>query len=240
MHIVALAYLIGSLPVAWLATWITTGKDLRQLGSGNVGVMNTALQAGRSAGLIVFLAEAVKGILVVLLARAAGLGPLMTGLAVGAAVVGTQRMVWLSGAGGRGNTCGGAALLLISPYALLAGFLVWIIVRALSGTSFSATRAALFSWPPLIAIISGSWLQAASAALICVLYLLAQRPETDDHMLLKSQGGSIRELFARPTRNLAQSLDGSDVQDDLARAPSGNLSCPSGSRVDQRGAIGNH
>jgi glycerol-3-phosphate acyltransferase PlsY len=48
---------------------VVTGQDLGQLGSGNVGVMNTALSVARWAGLLVFLPKAGKGVLAVALAR---------------------------------------------------------------------------------------------------------------------------------------------------------------------------
>jgi glycerol-3-phosphate acyltransferase PlsY len=43
-------YLLGSIPIAWIVAKLVTGKDLRTLGSGNVGVMNVALSVTRWAG----------------------------------------------------------------------------------------------------------------------------------------------------------------------------------------------
>ena len=42
-----LGYLLGSIPLAWIVTWLVTRKDLRTLGSGTVGVMNVALSVTR-------------------------------------------------------------------------------------------------------------------------------------------------------------------------------------------------
>lgn len=198
------AYLIGSIPVAWIVTRLAIGKDIRHLGSGNVGVMNSALQAGRLAGLLVLLSEAAKGIGAVLLARAFELGPLMTGLTVAAAVFGTQRMVWLGGRGGRGNTCGGAALMVISPVSLAAGIVVWTVARWVTGSSFRATRIALAVWPFLFGILTGSWILAASVALICLLYLQVQKPETDDHLHVKQRGASAWSFLLRGNAGLGK------------------------------------
>ena len=38
---VVLGYLLGSIPVAYIATRIAAGKDIRQMGVGNVGGLNT-------------------------------------------------------------------------------------------------------------------------------------------------------------------------------------------------------
>ncbi len=43
-------YLLGSIPVAWLVARTVTGYDLRRVGSGNVGVLNTAISVARWAG----------------------------------------------------------------------------------------------------------------------------------------------------------------------------------------------
>ena len=37
---VVLGYLLGSIPSAYIATRVATGKDVRQLGGGNVGGLN--------------------------------------------------------------------------------------------------------------------------------------------------------------------------------------------------------
>jgi glycerol-3-phosphate acyltransferase PlsY len=96
-------YLLGSIPLAWIAAKLVTGKDLRTLGSGNVGVMNVALSVTRWAGLLVFLGEIFKGVLAVYLAvQLAGCGgslaPLLgssecqlaVGVTVLATVIGTR------------------------------------------------------------------------------------------------------------------------------------------------------
>ena len=83
-------YLLGSIPLAWLLTKWTTGKDLRLLGSGNVGVMNTALSAARWVGILVFLGEIGKGVVAVSTPRALGEGEMVTGLLVVAVVAGTR------------------------------------------------------------------------------------------------------------------------------------------------------
>src|SRR5439155_26411825 len=95
--LVAGGYLLGSIPVAWLVTRAVTGQDLRQLGSGNVGVMNTALSVHRWAGLIVFLAEIAKGVLAVLAAQVWDGREVAIGRTVLATIVGTRWPIWLRG-----------------------------------------------------------------------------------------------------------------------------------------------
>lgn len=62
-----LSYLLGSFPTAYLIVKYATGKDIRQVGTGNVGAMNTARATGKWYLFIsVFLIDALKGSLPVL------------------------------------------------------------------------------------------------------------------------------------------------------------------------------
>ena len=63
--VVALAYLVGSVPVAYLLAWRLKGIDIRAVGSGNVGAVNTFRHVGAGPGLAVLAADATKGALCV-------------------------------------------------------------------------------------------------------------------------------------------------------------------------------
>ena len=54
-------YLLGSIPTAYIVTRATLGKDIRRLGGGNVGGLNTFLEVGLKPGLIVGLVDMTKG-----------------------------------------------------------------------------------------------------------------------------------------------------------------------------------
>ena len=55
------AYLLGSIPFSFLvARWFGV-KDVRQVGSGNVGATNVMRSAGKGAGLLAFVLDAAKG-----------------------------------------------------------------------------------------------------------------------------------------------------------------------------------
>ena len=43
---VVLGYLLGSIPTAYIVTRLTTGKDIRQVGGGNVDGLNTFREVG--------------------------------------------------------------------------------------------------------------------------------------------------------------------------------------------------
>lgn len=198
--LVVTCYLIGSIPVAWLIARLVTGKDLRQIGSGNVGVMNTALSVARWAGLVVFLAEAAKGAAAVFLARAWDGSQVAIGLAVVATVAGTRWSIWLRGAGGRGNTAGVTAILLLSWPTVVGGIVIWCLARVLTRRSFIATRILLITWPFLFGLLTQSWWNVAFGAVLSLMYLSTQDPETDDHLLIKERWPNLWDFLTGPRR----------------------------------------
>jgi glycerol-3-phosphate acyltransferase PlsY len=198
--LVAAGYLIGSIPVAWIVARVVTGRDLRQMGSGNAGVMNTALSVTRWAGLLVFFAEACKGAAAVFLARTLDGSEVAIALTVLATVAGTRWSVWLRGAGGRGNTAGATAILLLSWPTVACGLAIWCLVRVITGRSFVATRIGFLTWPFLFGLLTGSWLNVLFGATLGLMYLSTQRPETDDHLLIKERWPNMWAFLASPRR----------------------------------------
>lgn len=55
------AYLVGSINFAIIFSRLFTGKDIRQIGSGNAGATNVLRSAGFLPGFLTFLFDAVKG-----------------------------------------------------------------------------------------------------------------------------------------------------------------------------------
>jgi glycerol-3-phosphate acyltransferase PlsY len=193
-------YLIGSIPEAWLITRWVTGKDLRQMGSGNLGVSNTALSVARWAGLLVLLFEASKGILAVILIRETGGNEIAVALGALAAVTGTRWSIWLGGAGGRGNTVGVSALFLIAWQIPLVILGVWILLRVATRKSFLATRISLLTWPLIFWLVTQVCWYALCGVALCLIYLNAQRPETDDHSLITERWPSLWSFLISPRR----------------------------------------
>ena len=67
------AYLVGSLPTAYLLSRMLRGYDIRTVGSRNAGAVNVYREVGPPAGLLVMGLDALKGAGVVLAIEALGL-----------------------------------------------------------------------------------------------------------------------------------------------------------------------
>ncbi len=96
------AYLVGSIPTAYIAGRWRRGIDIRQHGSGNVGASNLLRSSGKGLAIVVIIVDIGKGILMVWAAQAAGLG-IAQQVAVGlATIIGHNWPVFLRFNGGRG------------------------------------------------------------------------------------------------------------------------------------------
>lgn len=134
-----LSYLLGSVPAAWIAGR-AAGVDLRTQGSGNLGATNVMRVLGWKVGLAVFLFDAAKGAVPVLLfPRLTGeTAPdrlLLLGLGCGlAAIIGHVRPVFLGfGKGGKGVATSAGVFIALAPVAMAITLAVFAGVVLASG-----------------------------------------------------------------------------------------------------------
>ena len=138
--VVVIGYLLGSIPFGLLIARIFAKKDVRQVGSGKIGMTNVMRAAGRKAAAVSLLLDMGKGIVAVVLAGVIFSGYVngSTGgftwhesarvLAAMAAISGHSWSVFLKFKGGRGvATFIGALLALHWPAAVVGGGLMLII-----------------------------------------------------------------------------------------------------------------
>jgi len=121
--IVVLGYFLGAIPTAYIASHLLKGRDIRQMGDGNVGAANAFRQLGANAGIGVLLIDAGKGAIAILIAQAASL-PLVAILFTGvAAVIGHNWPVFIGFRGGRGEstTIGVLLAVITQPMLIMAG-----------------------------------------------------------------------------------------------------------------------
>ncbi len=114
--VIIIGYLLGSIPSAYIAVRLATGKDIRQLGGGNVGGLNVFREVGFRAAAGVAIVDLGKGMAAVAIAHwLLHLLPLYVLLAGLAAVLGHNWMVWLKFSGGKGMGPAMGALFIVMP-----------------------------------------------------------------------------------------------------------------------------
>lgn len=145
------AYLAGSIPFAYLSGRLFRQTDIRQVGSGNVGAMNTFRNIGFLPGALTLFGDAGKGFLVVTLAQRAGSEPLLPLACVFLVVLGHNHSLFLRFRGGKGLASLLGGLLALSPvtvlYLLISFSLVVLFVRDANAASGLVVLALpLFLW----------------------------------------------------------------------------------------------
>ncbi|MGI8997913.1 MAG: glycerol-3-phosphate 1-O-acyltransferase PlsY [Pyrinomonadaceae bacterium] len=130
--ILLIAYLLGSIPFGYLIVWAKGGGDVRQTGSGGTGATNVTRRAGKAAGILTLVLDALKGVAAVLLARWLltmdfGVNWCVAGAAL-AAVVGHIFPVWLKFRGGKGVATGLGVFVTLSPLSVISALMVFVVV----------------------------------------------------------------------------------------------------------------
>lgn len=121
------AYLIGSLMAGYFVVKFLGKKDLRMEGSMNVGARNAGRVKGKSAFVLTFLGDALKGAAIVLAGKYFGFSPEAVIAGLGFAILGHLKPITLKFKGGMGISTFIGGIITFEPataMVILAGFLV--------------------------------------------------------------------------------------------------------------------
>jgi len=136
--ILALSYLLGSLPFGYLLVRIFRGEDVRQSGSGNIGATNVSRKSP-ALGAMTLILDAAKGFVAVQLASTISRFPqgdvhLQRTMAAASlfAIIGHMFPLWLGFHGGKGVATALGAFLRFAPEAVLIAVIVFAVVVLLS------------------------------------------------------------------------------------------------------------
>ncbi len=138
---IIIGYLLGSIPFSYIVARLKKGVDIRGVGGGNVGALNTYREIGPAYGLGVLAADIIKGALAVLVARWLDLPIAWMCLAGLAAVVGHNWPIFLKFRGGKGAATVIGVLVALTPIELLISAAIVLILIAITRN----VRLALFA-----------------------------------------------------------------------------------------------
>ena len=169
--LLALGYLLGSIPNGYLAGLWLKGIDLRQCGSGSTGATNVLRNVGKGPALAVFLLDVGKGALAVLLAKSFGLNDWIQVLAGLAALAGHIWPVWLGWKGGKAVATGLGMFLGLAWPVGLACFGLFIAVISISRiVSLSSVVAAIGL--PVLMVLAGANGASISVSVVASVMVL--------------------------------------------------------------------
>lgn len=153
-----IGYLLGSIPFGLILTKLTSGKDIRETGSGNIGATNvlrsgskglaalTLLLDGAKAWLAVFIAVYYTDVRVDNILRE--IYPSFAALAAGlGALLGHMYPVWLKFKGGKGVACYFGMLLGLNWMLFLIATSIWLSMFAIKRISSLAALTTIMFIP---------------------------------------------------------------------------------------------
>jgi glycerol-3-phosphate acyltransferase PlsY len=167
-------YLIGSIPVG-VMVGRAFGFDPRAVGSGNVGMTNVARAGGGSAAAITFVGDLLKGLIPVVIARAAGLAAGGVAMVAFAAFLGSIASIFLKFTGGRGVATSFGIWIVLAPIPVTVAAIVFLVALAASRIASLASISAAIVIVPAIAIASRPRPYILLAIGISALVLLRHR-----------------------------------------------------------------
>src|SRR5271166_1019579 len=122
-------YLIGGIPFGYIIVRLKTGRDVRSLGSGNIGATNVLRTTGRAVAVVTLLLDIAKGFFAVwLMAKVSNESPVWMSAAALAVMAGHAYPVFLKFKGGKAVASFIGAFLYLTPIPLLAVLLLFVIV----------------------------------------------------------------------------------------------------------------
>lgn len=183
----AFAYLLGSIPFGFLMAK-SKGKDIRTLGSGNIGATNVFRSVSKTLGLLTFLCDFLKGVVGTMVIPILGRQvfgipetetiylPLLCGVMT---VVGHNWTCFLGFKGGKGISTSAGMLLGLAPACVGIAFAVWVVAFLLTryvsvGSILAAVTLAISVWPMLF-MKNHDWVIPIVLTLLAVLAIWKHR-----------------------------------------------------------------
>ncbi|KIM08550.1 MAG: glycerol-3-phosphate acyltransferase [Sulfurovum sp. FS06-10] len=128
------AYLLAGVPFGFILAKLFAGVDVRKEGSGNIGATNVlrvlkekAPHLAKKLTIATFALDAIKGVVIILIAMALGAEPTVLWTIAVLSVLGHCFSPFLMFEGGKGVATGFGVLLVLVPYPTLIALAVWFI-----------------------------------------------------------------------------------------------------------------
>ena len=137
------SYLFGSIPFGYLFTKILLKKDIRNVGSGNIGATNVLRTGNKSLGYLTLVLDIAKAVVPVIYIKFNY--PDLVYISALCAFLGHLFPIWLKFKGGKGVATGFGTIIFLNVYVGVIGLLIWMSIAKLYRiSSLSALISYLF------------------------------------------------------------------------------------------------
>lgn len=171
--ITLLAYLIGGLPFGYWFVRVVAGKDIRTIGSKNIGATNVDRVLGRKAALAVLVLDIVKGFFAVWLAAIICQGnSLALACAAVSVMLGHCYPPLLRFRGGKAVACFIGAFLYIAPLAIALTLPIFFLAVGISKYISLGSIAGVFTFPLIVWLAMHPPLPILIAAILAMVIIV--------------------------------------------------------------------
>lgn len=157
----------------YLITKMFYHKDIRHHGSGNVGARNAGRLLGKKAFVLIFVGDALKGVLVIWLARYLELSAPVQMLGLGMTIIGHLKPVTLKFKGGKGISTFIGGMVMFEPLLIPVIILGFLVLYPFTKSFTFAGLGAFLLIPVFLVIDQVDWMSCIIAGGILVIILLA-------------------------------------------------------------------
>lgn len=189
------AYILGSIPSAYIVGRLRNKTDIRQIGTHNMGAMNVFYEVGFLWGVIVLIVDIGKGVTAMAIAERLGVNQyayMATGLV---AVLGHSFPIFLGFKGGKGGaTAIGVLIYLMKPWAVLidaGAFGLLLLITRAPTISYSL---AFICYPFISWFMFHRWDWIIFAVLLVMVPLIKYIPRIKE---MRDRAGNWRRVFQR-------------------------------------------
>lgn len=202
---VAIAYLIGSIPTAYIVTRFKTGEDIRTIGGGNVGANNVYREVGHAWGIGVGVFDVLKGAGAVFITLLMLFGHYEIGIGMryafvfGAGVAVVAGHIWpvfLKFRGGNGLATTIGVVFIVMPNEALMALAVAILIVVLTNNPILAANLSLLLVVPVSAIFFGkTWIYFVFIGILLVMLVLNFLPTLRKAWVERGREGMMNDLM---------------------------------------------
>ena len=187
--ILFISYLIGSIPFGFMITKIFLKKDIREIGSGNIGATNALRTGNKLIGYSTLILDISKAVILLLIIKFNFSEYLFTSSI--AVFLGHVFPIWLKFKGGKGVATYVGILFCINVYLAVIFIVVWFVVFVMSKYSSLASMVASL----LVPLSSYYLLNDINYYFYIILFLLILITHRENIKRLKNNTESKTKIY---------------------------------------------
>ena len=191
---IIIAYLLGSIPSAYIIGRMRKGTDIRETGTRNMGAMNVFYTVGFWWGLLVLITDVGKGAAAMGIAMALGVSELVQFIVGATAVLGHAFPVFLRFRGGKGGaTCIGV-LSVLMPWGFPISFGVFCVILLITRFPTLSYSVSLLTFPSVGWLIYERWVLVVYSVVLLLFPLIRYIPRIKE---IRDKAGNWGRFFRR-------------------------------------------